>query len=50
MLAEDAAAAGLLPLLFVAQVEEGKEEVHLLGFEVFSGSHHLSGDHSDGLQ
>jgi hypothetical protein len=42
MLAEDAAAAGLLLLLFVA-------EVHLLlGSEVFTGSHYLSGYHSDG--
>ncbi len=45
--AENAAAPRLL--LLVAEVEQRKEEVHLLlGFEVFTGSH-LSGDHSDGL-
>ncbi len=36
-------------LLLVAKVKQRKEEVHLLlRFEVFTGSHHLSGDHSDG--
>jgi hypothetical protein len=40
--AEDAASS-LLLLLLVAEVEQRKEEVHLLlGFEVFTGSH-LSG-------
>ncbi len=36
--AQDIAAASLL--LFVAEVKQGKEEMHLLlGFEVFAGSH-----------